>query len=105
MIRVLRKVAILAALGAAIVLGGAQQAKADHECGSGGYRGRYVDRGYSYRSGTVYYARPSYPAYNHGYSYGQRRFSDYRPAPHFDVSIHTRRPSYSHDGHRRRHHD
>lgn len=106
MIRVLRKLAILAALGVAVVLGGAQQAKADHDCGSGGYyRGGYTASGHSYRSGTMYYARPSYQTHGHSYSHGQRHFSDYRRAPHFDVSVHTRRPSYSHDGHLRRHHD
>lgn len=105
MIRVLRKVAILAALGLTVVLGGAQRAKADHQCAYGGYRGGYVDGGYAYRSGAAYHVRPSYPAYNHGYSYGQRHFSDYRPAPHFDVSSHTRRQSYSHHGHRRSHHN
>ncbi len=105
MTRVLRKTAILSALGVVVVLGGSQRVKADHECGSGGYyRDGYTTSGHSYRSGPVYYARPSYPTHGHGYSYGQRHFSDYRPAPHFEVSIHTRRPSYSQHGHRR-HHD
>lgn len=106
MTRFLRKVAVLTTLGVTLVLGSAQKARADHECGSSGYDRRgYVSSGYSYRSGSVYYARPSYPTLGHGYSYGEHDSNYRRPAVHIDSSVRYWRPSYPQRSLHHRHHD
>lgn len=106
MTQVQRKVAILVALGVSFVLGSVQSAMADHECAYGGYdRHGIVSSGHSYRSGTVYYVRQSYPTHGHGYSFGQQYGHYRRPATHSGAAVYSRRSSHPQRNFHHRHHD
>ncbi len=105
MMRVARNVFAFAAVAGAIVLGKPQTTKADHACGSGGYyQADHVTRSNLYDRGPVYYRRPVYQPYDHSYPFSHRHYSYYRPAPHIDVSVHTRYRTYSHHGRHGGHH-